>query len=76
MLEQKPIRTFKVCDEKGNKYEVNEFKLIAEAKLDGVKAYLLTPSIFKTTDNTDVKFENETYYLLTKNVEKIKLINC
>ena len=77
-MEQKPIRTFTLCDETGTKYEINEFAIIGE--LSGNKITITDNSkietlakYYITSDEQDVEFENGDYYLKK---EKIKLYPC
>lgn len=76
MIDQKPIRTFTLCDEENNKYKVNEFKIIAETSGNSIPTHLLTPSYFQTTDGLHIEFENNNYYLLDSNQNKTQLYSC
>ena len=75
MTDQKPIRTFTLCDKDGKQYKVNEFKIIAKTSGISNSAHLFTPSYFTTIDGLNIELENGIYYLLDKDQSKTQLYN-
>ena len=75
MTEQKPIRTFTLCDEAGNKYEVNEFKFVAVIDQTNLteKPHHIVNTYYSASTGDVVELENDEYYLQTTNGEKILL---
>jgi hypothetical protein len=68
MTNQKPTRTFTLCDNNGTKYEVDEFTIVAAISGDSVSITKNSkvPTVakdYKTSDGQYITFENGKYHL-------------
>ena len=76
-MEQKPIRTFILCDEKGNKYEINEFKTFGavHTKNESIESKIIERPIYRLTDEREV-IEFDGKFEILNPPDNIKLQTC
>jgi hypothetical protein len=74
MPEEKPVRTFTLCDGKRTKYEVNEFAIVAE--LSGTNVTITKNSkvhtvakYYATSDGQHITLEDDKYHLEEGGIE-------
>lgn len=77
MINEKPSRTFIMCDKENNEYEINEFKSITifDQKKFTQKPKEILNIYYSTSKNEPVTIENDTYFVEVDST-KIKLYDC
>jgi hypothetical protein len=73
-MKSKPIRTFTLCDEDGNQYEISEFKTFSTAKLGGDSTIFERP-IYRLPDEREVVEIDDEFEILNP-PNNIKLQKC